>query len=49
MKKAQNMSVSTMASIVLVLMVVAAVYAAFNGWFTELASGFVDSIVFPDV
>ncbi|MFQ3307838.1 MAG: hypothetical protein ACI977_000049 [Candidatus Nanohaloarchaea archaeon] len=48
-RKAQNMSVSTMSKIVLVLLIIAAVYAAFNGWFTELASGFVDSIVFPDV
>lgn len=43
------MSVSTMATIVLVLLVVASVYAAFNGWFTDLASGFVESIIFPDI
>lgn len=45
----QNMSVSTMAKIVLILLVIAAVYAAFSGWFTDMAGGFVDSVVYPDV
>jgi hypothetical protein len=45
----QNMSVSTMAKIVLVLLVIAAVFAAFNGWFSDMAGGFVDSVVYPDV
>lgn len=46
--KGQNLSIKTMALIVLGIMIVVLVYGAFSGWFDTVATQFTDNIVMPD-
>lgn len=45
--KGQSLPISTIGKVVLVLVVVGVVFAAFSGSFNDLLSGFVDSVEFP--
>lgn len=47
-KKGQNLSIKTMAMIVLGIMVVVLVYGAFSGWFDTVATEFTNSMEYPD-
>lgn len=47
--KGQNLSIRTMALIVLGIMMVVLVYGAFSGWFNDISSTFVGNIEYPTV
>lgn len=44
-----ELSIKTVAMLVLMIMIVALVYAAFQGWFTEIVDQFVSSITYPTI
>jgi hypothetical protein len=47
-RKGQNLSIKTMAMIVLGIMVVVLVYGAFSGWFDSVSNRFASEIVYPN-
>lgn len=47
--KGQNLSIRTMALIVLGILMVVLVYGAFSGWFSDISSTFVGNIDYPKV
>jgi len=47
-RKGQNLSIKTMAMIILGIMVVVLVYGAFSGWFDTVVSEFTGSMSYPD-
>jgi hypothetical protein len=47
-RKGLDMPVKTVAVIVLGVMVVVLVYAGVSGWFSDIGSGFVSSVTFPE-
>lgn len=47
--KGQNLSIRTMALIVLGILMVVLVYGAFSGWFNDIAGTFVGNIEYPTV
>lgn len=47
-RKGQNLSIKTMAIMVLGIMVVVLIYGAFSGWFDTVANEFTSSMKYPD-
>lgn len=46
--KGQNLSIKTMAVMILGIMIVVLVYGAFSGWFDTVVSEFTGSMTYPD-